>query len=168
MKFMSTEELTVYNDLLDSINAMSGLTTGEKGTLLIDALAEHEQAHDQWAAMTMEKFATDAAARALTNRKKSLSRTSVAFNDGVALRSTSIGVRTPVGTYQQKLLIDVTWDELEDHMLMLMKQMQSLSFSVGLDRKVLRLHDQFPNSTGPADACKQLGVSVDEFIGAAA
>lgn len=167
MKFMSTEELAVWNALLDSTNSLPG-STGERGAALIEALAEHEQAHHRWAAMALDKLANDGAQKALTSRARSQSKIVVAFSTADAMRSSRIGVRQKDGSFQQKLFKEVTWAELQAHIDMVAGQLQSLGMTIAVDRKVMKLREKFPKSVGPADACKQLGVSVDEFIGAAA
>lgn len=168
MKFMSHEERDLWNALLDEVIALGLKSSADKGAAVIDRLQDAEQAHEPWGATTIMQLAEDQAKLAVKARQKQTSTTLVAFTQASAMRSMRVGVRNSSDAYEQVLFEEMTWEQLNAHVQMLQQQMRQLGLTIGVDRKLLKLHEQVPASAGPGDACKVLGVTVEQYLGSAA
>lgn len=65
--------------------------------------------------------------------------------------------------YQQRLWWDWTWLEFEDWLRGQTVQAQQLGDKVAVMRKVLSLHDLYPDTKTPGEACERAGVDPREF-----
>lgn len=172
MRFLTHDETDELNAMLDDVNARSGMSTGERGGALIALLHDAEQAHVGWASMALDELAEVGAQRLLKQRAKATSSTLVTFKDAATIRSMRVGIRSQrhngAEFYEQKLFEDITWKELAEHIDSLRRQMKGLGITIATDKKLLKLKQQFPSSTGPGDACRRMGVTVEQYLGAAA
>lgn len=172
MRFLTTDETADWNAMLDDVNARPGLSTGERGDALVAMLHDAVQAHVGWAAMALDALAEAGAQSALKKRAKAISTTLVTFKDAAILRAGRVGVKSkrPSGQvfYEQKLFEEITWHELEERLVDLAKLAKGLGATIATDKKLLKLRKQYPASAGPGDACKQMGVTVEQYLGMAA
>jgi hypothetical protein len=108
--------------------------------------------------------------RDLNTQSKSESIALVAYNGSHVEKTMRVGVkrRRLDGSleHQQALYEEMTWAELRVHLDAIEKLLGSLDVRAHAASALLALEQQFPNSIGPEDACRQLGMTVKEFLAA--
>jgi len=67
---------------------------------------------------------------------------------------------------QQVLIHEMTWDELQNWLVMIRAQVSALLVNDAMAEKLLSLRDQYPDTVGPAEACEQAGTSIEAFLAA--
>lgn len=65
--------------------------------------------------------------------------------------------------YQQRLWWELTWAEFADMVDGLRRQAARLGEEAGAWGEVLRLHDRFPETQTPGEACERAGIDPHEF-----
>lgn len=171
MKWMTEEELTEWEAML--VDAHGDPDNGGKATKAMAAalhrmLLDAEQAGRRWAAHVMD----DATVSGLHSLLKgALKRRSIAMvsHDGRMIgKATRVGVQRRRGDgvreWQQALIHDLTWEELEEHLAMIVNLIGSLLVNQSMAQRLLDLRREHPHTSGPAEACSQLGCSVEEFL----
>ena len=85
-------------------------------------------------------------------------------------KATRVGkrVRSEDGThgFQQSLIADMTWDELNEWGALIASQMEGLAANSTMVKRLKALHHQMPDTAGPREACERLGTTVEEFLSA--
>jgi hypothetical protein len=106
--------------------------------------------------------------RDLNAHSKSESIALVAYNGSHIEKTMRVGARRRRldGSMesQQVLYHEMTWAELRIHLDAINKLIGSLDVRAHAANALLALEQQFPNSVGPEDACRQLGMTVEEFL----
>lgn len=169
MKHLTIDERAEWNALMDAANA-AGSSSGERGEEVVRLLADATQARRPWAEHVRGSLLLEAATKHAKRRFKVANTTLVSVGTAERLRSMAGGVKVKATNGrvvdQQKLFVDMTWNELESHVDMLKRQLRELGITVAADRKLLKLRDQYPSSSGPGDACRLAGISIEEVLAA--
>lgn len=130
-----------------------------------------EQVSEPWAEQLLDDAQVDGLWAVLKDRLKAESVVLVNHNGRVIGKSTRVGSRSrkPDGTevWAQPLIHEMTWAQVEQWLARTLVAVSSLLVNKKMADRLLSLRDQFPESVGPADACAQLGTSVDDYLAAA-
>lgn len=106
------------------------------------------------------------------NRQKQIakeeSRVLIDYQGRKHHKATRVGkkVTTDEGAtyYQQSLITAWSWDEIDEWARMVTTQINGLRENLAMVAKLRKLHDQFPESDGPAEAAAALGMTVEEWL----
>lgn len=66
--------------------------------------------------------------------------------------------------HERALFDYLTWDELRDKIDEYSRNRRQLDVEILALRRLLTLRDMVPGTTTPAEACEQLGITVEEFL----
>ncbi len=69
-------------------------------------------------------------------------------------------------SFQQSLISDMSWTELFDWGSLIAAQMEGLRPNLTIVQRLRSLYEQMPDTAGPAEACKRLGVTVEDYLAA--
>lgn len=157
------------NVLLDAvIDNREHTTRPARARAVLDLLRDATQAHRPWADAIIEEALIAGLARIIKQREDSRARVLVATTTGTVERKASRAVmvvdREGNKVVQQKLIQEFTWDHLDQHDGMLGRQIGNLADSRRMVARLMELRERFPDTTGPAEACARLGLTVDEFL----
>lgn len=169
---ISRDEAAEIDDLLS--DALNGSRTvgADSVARALDAIESADQAGRLWPDALRAKALYDW----IQNRQKNLAKAekvvNVAHNGKVVSKSIRVGkrVKRDDGTsgYQQSLLNDFTWPELETFIAETLTRVDGLEANVTMAQQLLKLRDRFPQTAGPAEACALLGTTVEGYLDAAA
>lgn len=172
MKWMSTDQRNEWHTMMDeALDDPSASTNTARAELLFEKLRDAEQAHRPWAQKIIRDCVIRGLARCLSQRNDARNRVLVALPRGRSVeRKARRGVRVaaPDGrtVHQQKLIHDLTWDEVEALHADLSRQLGSLSDSRTMIAGLRKLKVQCPDSTGPGDAARRLDTTLEQFLAA--
>lgn len=104
-------------------------------------------------------------------------QTSIAKRESVVLidhggrrvgKATRVGkrVRSDNGEqgFQQSLIADMSWDELQEWAALIDSQIEGLSANQTMVKRLEQLHAQMPDTVGPREACERIGTTVEEYL----
>lgn len=132
------------------------------------ALADAEQAHREWARHVVRSMIREGLRRRLTTLTKAEGVVLMAHDGKPVATTTRIGVkrrRSDGSTeHQIEALSVVTWPQLEEYLAMIEAQIAAGLVNREKANRLLSLRARFPESTGPADACSRLGMTVEDFL----
>lgn len=171
MKWMTDEECQEWEAMLAEAHgdaSNGGKATKAMASILRRLLLDAEQAGRRWAASVLDDATVDGLHAMLKKSLKSKSVVPVSYDGRVIGKPMRVGVRRKRadGTkqWQQALIHDLTWDELAEHLRMINEMIGGLLVNQAVARRLFTLREQFPQTAGPAEACSQLGMTVDEFL----
>lgn len=155
----------IYDEALD--NPELG-TMPDRARSVLTKLADATQAHRPWVDVLRHDLLVAGLSRQLRQRRDSRAVVLVATTKGAVTRKANRGVRRVADdgavAYQQRLIHEMTWDEVAQVIEALGAQLQALSESRQMMRKLDRLRELAPGAAGPAEAASRLGTTVDEFL----
>ena len=159
------------NALLDEVLDDDTLTTmPERARAVLAMLRDARQAHRPWVAAFLDDVLVRGIASALRARRDSRSTILVATTKGrVRTRKANRGVRVdgPDGSivWQQRLIHEMTWEEVEQIAADLGRQIQNLSDSRQMMRRIAELRATYPTAATPSAACEAAGTTLDAYLG---
>lgn len=155
----------IYDEVLDDPELA---TMPDRARSVLAKMADATQAHRPWVDVLRHDLLVAGLSRQLRQRRDSRATVLVATTKGAVTRKANRGVRrvTDDGAvaYQQRLIHEMTWDEVAQVIEALGAQLQALSESRQMMRKLDRLRELAPGAAGPAEAAAQLGTTVDDFL----
>lgn len=167
MKHLNFDERAEWTSLLDDANKLNG-SSRDRGREVVRLLNDAVQAQKLWAPIVQNAILAEGCTQKAKSRLKSVSSALVSIASVDHIRSLAGGIKVRQaggGTAdQQKLFVEMTWTEVDDHVQMLKRQLQELGITIATDEKLLDLRNQFPASTGPGDACQKLGRTIEEYL----
>lgn len=162
-----SDERKEYDALLAEVIASTSRTS-ERLDLFQSRIADAVQAHRPWA-RDVERSAARAGLAKEIKAYQDRNRAMVAYNGTVLNlpRVQSRIVRDETGeTYHQRELIELwSWQQLADKRAEALRGRKTYSEKVAHYDRLLALREMCPESVTPADAAKQLGINLDEFLG---
>lgn len=167
----SPEECNEYDDLLAQVVASTTNTT-RRLDLMEELLEDAVQAHRPWA-VEVERAARRHGFAGEIKRYQDRNRVLVAADSGRVLNAPrvqgTVARRDDGEVYHQRALIELwTWEQIANKRAEAIRAQRLYGDKVAHYDKLLALRDLCPDSSSPADAAKQLGISLDEWLGEAA
>lgn len=167
------EERSEYDDTMVRAWADSRVSPEERIDILLDGIADADQARRVWSRDTRRQAERRGAWLLLRSWKQAQPRPlEINWKGEIHLKSPVIGVkeRTPEGAFvdQQVLVHFATFDQLRDKLPKYLQQIKAYELDIHLMVKLLALQDEVEGADGswtPAKACEALGVTVQEYIG---
>lgn len=162
----SPTERDEYEDLLAEVcNATKGST--ERLDLFDAKLTDAIQAHRPWAtdvARACRRFGLGKEIARYENRNQAL-----VSHDGLLLsvprvQSRKVMVAGEV-TYQRELIEVWTWEQITAKRAEAIKASDSYTVKVGHYDRLLALREKAPDTKSPAEAAKQLGIDLEDYLG---
>lgn len=157
---------TTYNDVIEA-----ALIDKPDDDAVKRALAAMDKARAQGESWP-DHIADTATWQYVRNSIKSLAKrrslVTIKYNERRVGKSTVIGkrVQRDNGTfgYQQELISTCTWQELRVWLSEILSQIDGLKANVTMAALLLELEEAVPESKGPADAAKSLGMTVESYL----
>lgn len=138
--------------------------------VFVDGLDDAEQAQRHWARDVLHHFRRNGA-NALLKSEQQLRRPRVPVtHDGMVIgrmpREAGLKTRDDEGkvVHQRGLFEYLTWDELRAKIDEFSRMRRSLDVDIIAIRKLLTLESMVPEASNPAEACDQLGTTVERFL----
>ncbi len=159
-----TDELT---DLLDQVCDTHGaqkasVQAAELRALLVDAM----QAQRDWAGPILDAALIDGLAKRVKAHQRKRNRVAMKMRAGnVVDIATIVGTRRD-GAWVQTSIADMDWPEVDTWATTTRRNIEGLEPRVIVAEKLQRLRDAYPDSSGPADAARRAGTTVEDFIAA--
>lgn len=146
-------------------------TPAVMGDRVVTMLEDAEQAGREWARPLLDRLTRQAAYLMLKNWMRRHSSGMFRTDDGrllVKARIGSVTVRDPetgerVGT-QLALFVDMSWAQLREWVAAAAMQRDSLADGIAMAARLLALQEGYPDSYGPAEACRLAGSSIDDVL----
>lgn len=170
LKGMSPDDRDEWEDLLEA--ALNGSRRADQAAVdrAVKALVAAERAGRNWPAMLKERMVRDSLRRALLGHAKAEAMVLVDYRGRAVAKTSRRGVltRLPDGSreYQQKLWEHMSWDEFSAWSEMNESQISGLLVTRTAAKKLAALRTLAPESTGPGDAARQLGTSIEAVLSA--
>lgn len=170
LKYLSEEERTEWRDLLN--HALNGSRQANAAAIdrAVAAIQQADRAGRAWPDLLREQMVRDGLRSALKAFAKAESETTVNYNGTPLIKAARRGVRVTAAdgstSFVQKLLWDMTWQEIGAWSDSNEAQIRGLLSNRDMARKLEDLHRMVPRSTGPLDAAAQLGTTVEEVLAA--
>lgn len=165
----SPEERDEYEELLAEVcNATTD--TRERLDLFEEKLADAQQAHRPWAfsvARQCQRFGLGKEITRFQDRNRAL----VSFEGRLLSLPMVQSRRVEVAgemTHQRELIVLWSWAELRDKRAEAIRSSETYTAKVGHYDRLLALEEKAPGAATPAEAADQLGLDIDEYLGAAA
>jgi hypothetical protein len=170
LKYLSPEERREWECGLDDALDESGQADLASVDRLEGFIAEADRAGREWPDIIRRQWQREGMRLALKSRLKSRETVEVAYNGQVVTKPASRGVRVVLEdgamVWQQRLFESMTWEELTQAQLLNREQINSLRINDAIAAKLIALQTLAPDSTGPKDACDQLGTTIDAVLAA--
>lgn len=171
MSYLTEEEREEYEQLLKECCGDPG--NGGKRISVIaarlqDGLRDAEQAGRAWATHILEEDQLAGHANRIKLWLKKESVVLVSHNGEIVGKATRVGrkSRNAEGeqVWTQTLFRDMSWDEVEQWLDGIRRQLTALGANVSMGNRLFELRSAVPDSFGPADAAASLGTTVDEWL----
>lgn len=171
--FLAPPERVMWNELQDHALEVTGGDARAAVELVRTWLVDAEQAGHPWPRAIIDRCIADGIHRRLVHYGKRVSVAMVAYNGKVVAKATRVGRRrrdpeTGRLYFQQTLFEDFSWAELDGWLRMIQGQIEGLRVDVHMAEKLADLKARYPDSYGPAEACEQMGTTIDRYLGDAA
>lgn len=156
-----TDELTEMLDKVcdDHSAQKASVQAAELHRLLLDAV----QAQRPWAGAVIDAALIDGLAKRVKAHQRKRSRLITKRLGQVVTISTRVGTRRN-GEWVQAHLDAMDWEEVDVWASMTVRNIQGLEPAKAVAEKLGRLREAYPASTGPADAAKRAGTTVEAFL----
>lgn len=142
--------------------------TGARVDALLSALDDAANAHRTWAVEIESNVRKRGALALLRSEIRKRYRVSVAHNGRLLNKPRMIGGRhlaeDGTRTSQLRLMEDLSWDELEERSRWYEGQITAYADDRTIMRKLLALRAQVPSAATPAQACAELGLTVEAYL----
>lgn len=166
-----TDERAEYDTLVNEVLNGDRCVDQGKVTRFRHGLEDAIQSQRPWAQDVMVNATEYGLRKLLKDRAKAEAVTLIDYRGHLIAKTTRIGRKRRTSTgesvYQQTLMDDFSWDELEEWLRTITSQITSLLINKDMADRLLALRQQFPETATPREACAQLGVSVNEFLATA-
>lgn len=164
----SPEERTEYDDLLAQVVA-STTNTSRRLDLMEELIEDSVQAQRVWASDVVRAACRDGFASEI-KRYQDRNRALVASTTGRVLNvprvQGTVARRDDGEMYHQRALIELwTWEQIADKRAEAIRAQRLYGDKIAHYDKLLALRDLCPDSSSPSDAAKQLGISLDDWLG---
>lgn len=166
----SDDDSNEFNALVTE--ALSVPKTADRRDIFLAGLDAAVQEKRYWALDVAGWIRDDGADRLLRSEQdRRRPRVPVAHNGAIIGRMPrEIGQRTRDEdgkvTYQRGIFDYKTWDELSEKINEFSRNRRALDVDILALRRLLTLRDLVPGTATPAEACEQLGITVEEFLAA--
>lgn len=146
----------------------NGGSTAEKGARYERLLLDAEQAQRPWAAAILDKCRRQGLMADGRRRFQRLTEVPVSYNGEILSmpKALSRKVRRADGeiVHELRLLEFHTWDDVRDKVRAITTTVRGYEATlVGLVR-LLELREKYPESSGPAEACRLAGTTIEAVI----
>lgn len=164
----SPEERDEYDELLAQVVASTTDTTARLD-LMERLIQDAVQAHRFWASDVERAARRDGFAGEI-KRYQDRNRALVASETGRVLNvprvQGTVGRREDGQTFHQRALIELwTWEQIATKRAEAIRAQRLYGDKVAHYDKLLALRDLCPDSATPADAARQLGINLDDWLG---
>ena len=166
--YLSPDERDAWRALLD--DALNGSRQADPAAVgrAMAALDQADRAGAEWPTLIRAQAVRTVLQAELKRYAKAEAMTAVTYNGTPLVRTARRGVRQQAAdgstTYEQKLLWDMDWPEVDTWAASNESQIHGLLANRDIARKLQDLRRMAPRSTGPADAASQLGTTVEAVL----
>lgn len=170
LKYLSPDERDEWRRMLDA--ALNGTRQADNAAVdrAMAMLDQADRSGSPWPDLIREQAVRAMLRSELKAYAKAEAATVVTVNGRALVKSQRRGVRVASAdgslVHQQKLFMDMSWDELGTWIATTESQVRGLLDNREMARKLLDLQRMVPRSTGPADAAGQLGTTVEAVLAA--
>lgn len=144
----------------------------ERNEKYVELLLDAVQAHRKWAREVLDTLCLSGGGSDLKNWRKRTAQVMVAHDGRLLSKPRVIGIRrTDAGghAYSEQTLFDLfTWDEIDTKRKAYLKQIGAYDTNIALLDRLAQLRELAPGASTPAEACRRIGTTLDEWLGAEA
>lgn len=168
LKGLPPEDRDEWEELVEA--ALNGSRRADQAAVdrAAKALLRAEGQGRNWPAILKERMVRDALRSALLSRAKAQAMVLVDYHGRPVAKTSRRGVltRLPDGTreYQQEIWEHMTWDQFSAWSEMNESQISGLLVNRAAASKLAALRALAPQSTGPGDAARLLGTSLEVVL----
>ncbi len=167
-KYMTPEECDQYMAALATGLNGEGSPSKDAIRRAIKEMDAAERREETWP----EKFREEAVRRFWQTQLKALAKSNstvlVAHNGALLTKPSRVGIKDDAGHDQQVLFVAMTWDQIEANIRREDVAAESRNINAAIYRRLLKLRAQCPTATNVGEALTELGLTIDEYLGASA
>lgn len=168
LKYLSPEERDEWKAALNDALDKSGQADLGAVDHLEEFVAQADRAGRNWPDVIRRHWHREGMRLALKVHLRSRRTVQVAYNGQIVSKPATRGVRVALEdgslVWQQKLFESMTWEQLAQARSLNSEQIDSLTINEVLASKLSALKVLVPDSTGPKDACDQLGTTIEAVL----
>lgn len=163
-----TEDDREEYDAMCSQAWAAGPSTRARIDAFVSMLLDARQAHREWAFRVEDEALRRGASSLLTRWNKARNQVAVSYDGQVLSKPRAIGTeRTDEAgnRYATQTLFDfMSWSELSEKKREYLTQIRAYSANVAVLDRLLALRELAPGAATPAEACDQLGTTVEAWL----
>lgn len=163
-----SQEREEYDALVNQVLNGDRIVNADKAHRFRLGLEDAVQAHRPWAQDVLANATEYGLRKILKDRAKTEARTMIDYRGNIIAKTTRIGRRrksaSGVTFFDQALMDDFTWDELREWLDQISRQISAMFINKDMADRLLSLHERFPDSATPREACALLGTTVNDYL----